>query len=159
MFGAIAVMRGENPDPTTINILFLIHMLFYFPSLALTNRSRCRSISRKAVSLGPSFRDVRMDPGRTAISQLNGTPRSTCFIWPPGPPRSRGSTLHSHTPPLGRGGNRHWDKSLDWTPGPPQTPLVPDIHRQFVPHLHTARLLFGLEGRATINLVTRPGLR
>lgn len=37
MFGAVAMMRQEYPEPYMINLLFFIHMLCYFPTLALTN--------------------------------------------------------------------------------------------------------------------------
>lgn len=37
MFAAVSVMGGNNPNPTTINLLFFAHMLCYFPTLALTN--------------------------------------------------------------------------------------------------------------------------
>lgn len=37
MFGAIALMRSANPSPAEINWLFFVHMLCYFPTLALVN--------------------------------------------------------------------------------------------------------------------------
>ncbi len=37
MFGAIDQMRAAEPSPTTINLLFFLHMLCYFPTLSLTN--------------------------------------------------------------------------------------------------------------------------
>lgn len=37
MFGAVFVMQSENPSATVINWLFFLHMLCYFPTLALTN--------------------------------------------------------------------------------------------------------------------------
>jgi len=37
MFGAIALMGADNPSPDLINLLFFVHMLCYFPTLALTN--------------------------------------------------------------------------------------------------------------------------
>src|SRR3990172_8819337 len=46
MFAAIALRRTPNPDPTAINLLFLVHMLFYFPSLALTNTLALRNLDK-----------------------------------------------------------------------------------------------------------------
>lgn len=37
MYGAVQVMQGSQPSPTVINSLFFLHMLCYFPTLALTN--------------------------------------------------------------------------------------------------------------------------
>ncbi|MFC1757806.1 MFS transporter [Planctomycetota bacterium] len=37
MYAAITVMQAETPNPTTINLLLFVHMLCYFPTLALTN--------------------------------------------------------------------------------------------------------------------------
>src|SRR5690348_8471183 len=37
MYGAVQVMQGSSPSPTIINLLFFLHMLCYFPTLALTN--------------------------------------------------------------------------------------------------------------------------
>jgi len=37
MIYATTLMLADNPDPDMINIAFFVHMLFYFPTLALTN--------------------------------------------------------------------------------------------------------------------------
>lgn len=37
MFYATVLMQADKPDPGMINLVFFIHMLFYFPTLALTN--------------------------------------------------------------------------------------------------------------------------
>jgi len=37
MFGAISAMQSESPSATTINAWLFVHMLCYFPTLALTN--------------------------------------------------------------------------------------------------------------------------
>ncbi|HUG18668.1 MAG TPA: nucleoside permease [Planctomycetaceae bacterium] len=37
MLYATTLMTADNPDPGMINLVFFIHMLFYFPTLALTN--------------------------------------------------------------------------------------------------------------------------
>ncbi|MHC4879461.1 MAG: nucleoside permease [Planctomycetota bacterium] len=37
MFAAVGMMGGDNPSPDAINIAFFVHMLCYFPTLALTN--------------------------------------------------------------------------------------------------------------------------
>ena len=45
MFLAIAMMRAEQPSPTTINAIFFGYMLCYFPTLALTNTLAMRNLS------------------------------------------------------------------------------------------------------------------
>jgi nucleoside transporter len=37
MFAACRVMQADSPSPAVINLLFFVHMLCYFPTLALTN--------------------------------------------------------------------------------------------------------------------------
>lgn len=37
MIYATTLMRADEPDPNMINIAFFVHMIFYFPTLALTN--------------------------------------------------------------------------------------------------------------------------
>ena len=37
MIGAIALMKAEEPSANMINLMFFLHMLCYFPTLALTN--------------------------------------------------------------------------------------------------------------------------
>jgi nucleoside transporter len=37
MFAAMGIMASDQPSPNTINILFFLYMLCYFPTLALTN--------------------------------------------------------------------------------------------------------------------------
>ncbi|MBT5020228.1 MAG: nucleoside permease [Planctomicrobium sp.] len=37
MIYATTLMKAENPDPNMINIAFFVHMIFFFPTLALTN--------------------------------------------------------------------------------------------------------------------------
>ena len=37
MYGAIQMMAGPSPSPAVINAFFFLHMLCYFPTLALTN--------------------------------------------------------------------------------------------------------------------------
>lgn len=37
MFGATTLMTADTPSPTAINGMFFLHMLCYFPTLALTN--------------------------------------------------------------------------------------------------------------------------
>ncbi|RIK80596.1 MAG: MFS transporter [Planctomycetota bacterium] len=37
MFGAVQLMKGDQPSPDVINWMFFVHMLCYFPTLALTN--------------------------------------------------------------------------------------------------------------------------
>ncbi|MCA9415952.1 MAG: nucleoside permease [Candidatus Omnitrophica bacterium] len=44
MFGAISFMGAEDPNPNMINLMFLVHMLCYFPSLALTNTLAMRNL-------------------------------------------------------------------------------------------------------------------
>jgi len=45
MFGAIGLMQVDNPDPNMINLMFFVHMLFYFPTLALVNTLAMRNIT------------------------------------------------------------------------------------------------------------------
>lgn len=45
MFGATTLMTGETPDPKMINVLFFIHMLCFFPTLALTNSLAMQNIT------------------------------------------------------------------------------------------------------------------
>ena len=44
MYGAI-VMMGQGASPDTINLLFFLHMLCYFPTLALTNSLAMQNMS------------------------------------------------------------------------------------------------------------------
>jgi nucleoside transporter len=37
MFGAVQLMKGDEPSPDVINWMFFAHMLCYFPTLSLTN--------------------------------------------------------------------------------------------------------------------------
>ncbi|MBD3675939.1 MAG: MFS transporter [Planctomycetaceae bacterium] len=37
MIYATTLMRADEPDPNMINVAFFVHMIFYFPTLALTN--------------------------------------------------------------------------------------------------------------------------
>jgi nucleoside transporter len=37
MFGAVQLMKGDNPSPDVINWVFFAHMLCFFPTLSLTN--------------------------------------------------------------------------------------------------------------------------
>ncbi|MDX1565197.1 MAG: MFS transporter, partial [Phycisphaeraceae bacterium] len=45
MLGAIGLMGAEDPNPDLINLMFLVHMLFYFPTLALTNTLAMRNMT------------------------------------------------------------------------------------------------------------------
>ena len=45
MFAAVSVMQGESASPTVINSLFFVHMLCYFPTLALTNSLALQSMT------------------------------------------------------------------------------------------------------------------
>jgi nucleoside transporter len=44
MFGAVVLMGAETPNPNLINLMFFVHMLFYFPTLALTNTLAMRNM-------------------------------------------------------------------------------------------------------------------
>lgn len=45
MLGAAALMQVEHPNPNLINLMFFVHMLFYFPTLALVNTLAMRNIT------------------------------------------------------------------------------------------------------------------
>lgn len=45
MVGAVAFMNVATPSPATINWMFFLHMLCYFPTLALTNTLAMRNIT------------------------------------------------------------------------------------------------------------------
>ncbi|MDH3583372.1 MAG: MFS transporter [Phycisphaerae bacterium] len=45
MIMAIRYMGVDEPDPNMINLMFFVHMLFYFPTLALTNTLALRNMS------------------------------------------------------------------------------------------------------------------
>ena len=45
MFGALYMMGAENPSPAMINTMFFLHMLCYYPTLALTNSLAMHSIT------------------------------------------------------------------------------------------------------------------
>ncbi len=45
MVGAIALMKAEEPSPDMINLMFFLHMLCYFPTLALTNTLAMKNMS------------------------------------------------------------------------------------------------------------------
>ncbi len=44
MFGATLLMRSSSPSPGLINFVFFLHMLAYFPTLALTNTLAMRNM-------------------------------------------------------------------------------------------------------------------
>ena len=45
MFGALHMMGAETPSPAMINTMFFLHMLCYYPTLALTNSLAMHSIT------------------------------------------------------------------------------------------------------------------
>ncbi len=45
MYAAVMAMQADVPDPTIINLLFFVHMLCYFPTLALTNSLTLHSMT------------------------------------------------------------------------------------------------------------------
>ncbi|MCA8990179.1 MAG: MFS transporter, partial [Planctomycetaceae bacterium] len=45
MLAATTMMRGESPNPGTINLMFFGHMLCYYPTLALTNSLAMHNMS------------------------------------------------------------------------------------------------------------------
>ena len=45
MFAALHMMGSENPSPAMINTMFFLHMLCYYPTLALTNSLAMHSIT------------------------------------------------------------------------------------------------------------------
>lgn len=45
MYAAVLAMQAAEPNPTVINLLFFVHMLCYFPTLALTNSLTLHSMT------------------------------------------------------------------------------------------------------------------
>ena len=53
MVAAISVMQGDHPQPGVINLLFFIHMLCYFPTLALTNTLALKNMKNPEAEFPP----------------------------------------------------------------------------------------------------------
>jgi nucleoside transporter len=107
MFGAIAMMKAESPDPTSINLLFLVHMLFYFPSLALTNTLALRNLT-DADNQFPRIRvfgTLGWILAGVAISQLSWDTSINMFYMAAWAAAIMGiySFTLPHTPPLEKG--------------------------------------------------------
>ncbi len=45
MLGAVVLMGADDPDPNLINLMFFVHMLCYFPTLALVNTLAMRNMT------------------------------------------------------------------------------------------------------------------
>lgn len=107
MFGAIAMMRSANPDPTSINLLFLVHMLFYFPSLALTNTLALRNLDKpeEQFPLVRVFGTLGWILAGLAISQLHWDTSIKMFYMAAWAAAIMGiySFTLPHTPPLEKG--------------------------------------------------------
>lgn len=107
MFAAVSLMRGESPSPDAINIAFFLHMLCYFPTLALTNSLAMHNMtdSEKQFPLIRVFGTIGWIVAGIALSVMKWDDKLTMFQLAAGSSVLLGLYSFSlpHTPPPAKG--------------------------------------------------------
>ncbi|MBI1310677.1 MFS transporter [bacterium] len=107
MFAAVSLMEAANPSPNAINVAFFVHMLCYFPTLALTNSLAMHNMtdSEKQFPLIRVFGTIGWIVAGVLLSLLNWDNKLMMFQLAAGSGLALGLYSFSlpHTPPPAKG--------------------------------------------------------